>query len=100
MTTSIKYQTKVHFRCGAIIVAHNHPSGGLEPSPHDIEVTSQLKEAGAGEIDIVHQVEFPDNSQRTAGVHERFVAATGHRLRLRQRWQNRRWRVEAWQATG
>jgi len=47
-----------------------------------------------------HQVEFPDNSQRTAGVHERFVAATGHRLRLRQRWQNRRWRVEAWQATG
>ena len=34
-------------RASAIIVAHNHPSGGLEPSPHDIEVTSQLKEAGA-----------------------------------------------------
>ena len=34
-------------RASAIIVAHNHPSGGLEPSPHDIEVTAQLKEAGA-----------------------------------------------------
>lgn len=34
-------------RASAVIVAHNHPSGGLEPSPHDIEVTAQLKAAGA-----------------------------------------------------
>ena len=27
------------------MVAHNHPSGGLEPSPADVEVTSQLKAA-------------------------------------------------------
>lgn len=33
-------------RASAIIVAHNHPSGGLEPSSSDIEVTDQLKEAG------------------------------------------------------
>jgi DNA repair protein RadC len=33
-------------RASAIIVAHNHPAGGLEPSPADIEVTRQLKAAG------------------------------------------------------
>lgn len=33
-------------RAAAIMVAHNYPSGGLEPSPADIEVTSQLKAAG------------------------------------------------------
>lgn len=33
-------------RASAIIVAHNHPSGGLEPSPSDINITEQLKAAG------------------------------------------------------
>ena len=33
-------------RAAAIIVAHNHPSGGLEPSSGDINVTAQLKAAG------------------------------------------------------
>lgn len=33
-------------RASAIIVAHNHPSGGLEPSPGDIAITAQLKAAG------------------------------------------------------
>ena len=30
----------------AVIVAHNHPSGNLEPSREDIEITRRLKEAG------------------------------------------------------
>jgi DNA repair protein RadC len=34
-------------RASAIIVAHNHPSGGLEPSASDVEVTGQLKGAGS-----------------------------------------------------
>lgn len=34
-------------RASAIIVAHNHPAGGVEPSAVDIEVTKQLKAAGA-----------------------------------------------------
>src|SRR3989338_11258091 len=34
-------------RASAIIVAHNHPSGGLEPSASDVEVTKQLKATGA-----------------------------------------------------
>lgn len=33
-------------RASAIIVAHNHPSGGLDPSGSDIEITAQLKAAG------------------------------------------------------
>jgi DNA repair protein RadC len=33
-------------RASAIIVAHNHPAGSLEPSTYDIEVTKQLKAAG------------------------------------------------------
>lgn len=33
-------------RAAAIIVAHNHPSGELEPSTADIEVTRQLVNAG------------------------------------------------------
>ena len=34
-------------RASGIIVAHNHPAGGLEPSASDIAITSQLKAAGA-----------------------------------------------------
>ena len=30
----------------AVIVAHNHPSGGATPSPEDRDVTHRLKEAG------------------------------------------------------
>jgi len=33
-------------RASAIIVAHNHPSGSLNPSKEDIEITKQLKSAG------------------------------------------------------
>jgi len=33
-------------RAAAVILAHNHPSGGLIPSPEDITVTRQLKAAG------------------------------------------------------
>jgi DNA repair protein RadC len=40
------YAEAVADRASGIIVAHNHPAGGLEPSPSDIEVTRQLKNAG------------------------------------------------------
>jgi DNA repair protein RadC len=33
-------------RASAIIVAHNHPSGGLLPSQEDLEITKQLTSAG------------------------------------------------------
>jgi len=33
-------------RASAVIVAHNHPAGSLEPSASDVEITKQLKTAG------------------------------------------------------
>lgn len=33
-------------RAAKIIIAHNHPSGNLEPSVDDIKITEKLKEAG------------------------------------------------------
>lgn len=33
-------------RASGIVVAHNHPAGGLDPSPADMEITRQLKQAG------------------------------------------------------
>lgn len=32
--------------CASIIIAHNHPSGNLEPSREDISITKQIVEAG------------------------------------------------------
>jgi DNA repair protein RadC len=34
-------------RASAVIVAHNHPTGSLEPSTADVEATTQLKAAGS-----------------------------------------------------
>lgn len=34
-------------RATAVIVAHNHPSGNLEPSKEDIDITERLRQAGA-----------------------------------------------------
>ena len=46
-------------RASAVIVAHNHPSGGLEPSPSDINITAQLKSAGAiVGIDLLDHIIF------------------------------------------
>lgn len=33
-------------RASEVIVAHNHPGGGLEPSPSDITITAHLKAEG------------------------------------------------------
>lgn len=40
------FRTAIVKNAIAIIVAHNHPSGNLEPSPDDIEVTERLRKAG------------------------------------------------------
>lgn len=43
-------------RAGAVILGHNHPSGGTEPSQQDIEATRKLKSA----MDTVH-IRFLDH---------------------------------------
>lgn len=40
------FEPAVSLRAASIIVAHNHPSGNLEPSREDIEITTQLTQAG------------------------------------------------------
>jgi DNA repair protein RadC len=46
-------------RASGIVVAHNHPSGPLEPSASDIEITKQLKGAGVTVgIDLLDHIIF------------------------------------------
>lgn len=40
------FQPALAYGAVAVIVAHNHPSGNLEPSEADVAVTAQLAEAG------------------------------------------------------
>ena len=40
------YADAIVDRAAAIIVAHNHPSGNIDPSPEDREVTRRLYAAG------------------------------------------------------
>ncbi len=40
------FEPALRLSAASVIVAHNHPSGSLEPSPQDHEVTARLIEAG------------------------------------------------------
>lgn len=41
------FKMAVLSNASAIIVAHNHPSGNVEPSEQDLQVTQRIQEAGA-----------------------------------------------------
>ncbi len=40
------FKPGIEYGAAAVVIAHNHPSGGVEPSPADIEITRQLVEVG------------------------------------------------------
>jgi len=40
------FEPAIKHSAASIIVAHNHPSGSVEPSDDDMEITKRLKEAG------------------------------------------------------
>ncbi|HJU12800.1 MAG TPA: DNA repair protein RadC [Candidatus Binataceae bacterium] len=40
------FRAAIRKSCNAIIVAHNHPSGSIEPSAEDRSVTNRLTQAG------------------------------------------------------
>ena len=40
------FSDPIRLRATAIVLAHNHPSGNLEPSPDDIETTLRIRKAG------------------------------------------------------
>lgn len=43
----VVFATVLKARASNVILAHNHPSGNLKPSPADIELTKKLKAGGA-----------------------------------------------------
>ncbi|MBI1932407.1 MAG: JAB domain-containing protein [Ignavibacteriales bacterium] len=48
--------------CANIIIAHNHPSGNLEPSREDISITKKLVEAGKiVDISVLEHLIFTDD---------------------------------------
>jgi DNA repair protein RadC len=49
-------------RAASIVLAHNHPSGNIEPSPEDLNVTKKLKSAGEilG-ISVIDHIIFSEN---------------------------------------
>ena len=40
------FSEPLKMRATAVVLAHNHPSGNLEPSPDDLEVTFRIRQAG------------------------------------------------------
>lgn len=46
VSTKEVFNTAIAHNADRIIIAHNHPSGSLEPSPEDIQLTRQLLKAG------------------------------------------------------
>ncbi len=58
-------------RASAIIIAHNHPSGHVEPSCEDTEVTQRIKVAGdlLG-IELLDHIVFTQNDYYSFGEHD------------------------------
>jgi len=50
-------------RAAAVLIAHNHPSGNIEPSQEDIEITTRIKNAGTilG-IELLDHIIFTDSA--------------------------------------
>lgn len=44
--TKIIFKTALEHLASSIILVHNHPSGNLQPSSQDIQLTNKMKEAG------------------------------------------------------
>ncbi len=53
-------------RATAVVLAHNHPSGNLEPSEDDISTTARIRRAGAllG-IDVLDHIIFSEETYRS-----------------------------------
>ncbi len=56
----------IEYSAAGIILIHNHPSGNIEPSAQDLEVTNQLVEAGkiVG-IDIIDHIIITRNAYKS-----------------------------------
>jgi DNA repair protein RadC len=64
------FRGAVRRNCAAIIVAHNHPSGDVSPSPEDIALTRRLVDAGKLiEIEVMDHLVI--SQQRYVSLRER-----------------------------
>ena len=57
------YSDPLKDRAAAVLIAHNHPSGNIEPSQEDIEITRRIKNAGVilG-IELLDHIIFTDKA--------------------------------------
>ena len=60
------FSEPLKLRATAIVLAHNHPSGNLDPSPDDLEVTMRIKKAGMllG-IEVLDHIIFSSDGYRS-----------------------------------
>lgn len=59
----IVFQFALNANATAIILSHNHPSGNLQPSKSDIDLTKKIKEGGKIlEIDILDHIILTQDS--------------------------------------
>ncbi len=56
-------------RCAALIIAHNHPSGNVKPSPEDIEVTKML-------VSVSHIMAVPILDHIIFSMHQHYSFAS------------------------
>lgn len=64
------YRAAIKDNAAAIIVAHNHPSGDPSPSPEDVHVTRQIRQAGdLLDIDLLDHIVI--GRQRYVSLKER-----------------------------
>jgi DNA repair protein RadC len=55
-------------RAAAVLIAHNHPSGNIEPSQEDIEITRRIKSAG-----VILGIELLDHIIFTGSAYYSFL---------------------------
>lgn len=57
------FKPGIDYLAASIIIAHNHPSGGAEPSDNDLTTTNRLKEAGKiMGIEVIDHIILTKNS--------------------------------------
>lgn len=57
------FKPGIDYLAASIIIAHNHPSGGVEPSDNDLTTTGRLKEAGIiMGIEVIDHIILTKNS--------------------------------------
>lgn len=61
--TKIVAKYAIESLCAGVFFVHNHPSGNVKPSTHDIQITDKLKKAlSLFDIKLVDSIIISDNS--------------------------------------